>query len=149
MLRLVARSGGVGDDGAMATTVRRPVLRVTLAGDGAATGTRRPDTLAVEEPLEIRLGDDPFTVTMRTPGHDVELALGFLVGEGLVHDPDDVLGARHCPDAARGPDGEPTHNVVEVVLAARVGPPPRALPRRVTSACGRSRPAATRPSSSG
>jgi len=135
--RVVAPRGRVGDDGGMAvTTVRRPVLRVTPGGVQGPASTRRPDTLAVEEPLEIRLGDDPFTVTMRTPGHDVELALGFLVGEGLVHGPDDVLGARHCPDAARGPDGEPTHNIVEVVLAAATAPPPRAVPRRVTSACG-------------
>jgi FdhD protein len=120
----------------MATTVRRPVLRVTLGDGQDPASTRRPDTLAVEEPLEIRLGDDPFTVTMRTPGHDVELALGFLVGEGVVRGPDDVLGAMHCPDASRGPDGGPTHNVVEVTLAAGTAPPPRTVVRRITSACG-------------
>jgi FdhD protein len=120
------------------TTARRPVVRVVPGG----TSTRRPDTLAVEEPLEIRLASagstsaEPFTVTMRTPGHDVELALGFLVGEGVLRSPSDVLAARHCPDAALDADGNPTHNVVEVGLAAGVAPPSRGLARRVTSACG-------------
>jgi FdhD protein len=45
------------------------------------------DTVAVEEPLEIRSGDQPIAVTMRTPGHDEELALGFLYGEGLIDGP--------------------------------------------------------------
>jgi len=48
------------------------------------------DRLAVEEPLEIRLGNSPIAVTMRTPGHDQELAAGFLFTEGIVHSPDDV-----------------------------------------------------------
>jgi FdhD protein len=73
---------------------------------------------------------------MRTPGHDLELALGFLHGEGVITGPDDVLTARHCPDAAVDPDGNPTHNVVEVVLADHVPAPSRALARRVSSACG-------------
>ena len=45
------------------------------------------DEVAVEEPLEIRVDGVPLTVTMRTPGHDEELALGFLYGEGLIRDP--------------------------------------------------------------
>ena len=44
----------------------------------------RPDELATEEPLEIRVDGRPLAVTMRTPGHDEELALGFLYGEGLI-----------------------------------------------------------------
>ncbi|HEY6796802.1 MAG TPA: formate dehydrogenase accessory sulfurtransferase FdhD, partial [Kineosporiaceae bacterium] len=112
-------------------TTRRPVVRRS-----GTLRTRRPDTLAVEEPLEIRVGGDPFTVTMRTPGHDVELALGFLVGEGTVRSPADVVSARHCPDAALDADGNPTHNVVEVVLGPTVVPPVRARHRMVTSACG-------------
>jgi FdhD protein len=47
----------------------------------------REDTIAVEEPLEIRVDDEPLAVTMRTPGHDEELALGFLYGEGLIDGP--------------------------------------------------------------
>lgn len=120
-----------------AMTTRRPVVRRVVA---TGTSVARPDTLAVEEPLEVRLGSgdtaQPFTVTMRTPGHDVELALGFLVGEGVVSAPGQVVGARHCPDAALDADGNPTHNVVEVVLAPGVGAPEPSRYRRVTSACG-------------
>jgi len=118
-------------------SVRRPVVRRVLATAGAAASSvSRPDTLAVEEPLEIRLGDDPFSVTMRTPGHDLELALGFLVAEGVVTGPGDVLSARHCPDAALDRDGRPTHNVVEVQLAPGVPAPSRSRHRQVSSACG-------------
>ncbi|WP_198950025.1 formate dehydrogenase accessory sulfurtransferase FdhD, partial [Kineosporia sp. A_224] len=119
---------------------RRRVVRVVLDADGVHARPARPDTLAVEEPLEIRLGTTgepaPFTVTMRTPGHDLELALGFLVAEGVVRSPADVLGARHCPDASRDADGEPTYNVVEVVLAPGVAAPEAARHRHVSSACG-------------
>jgi FdhD protein len=118
----------------VATTARRPVLR--FAGGHRVS---RPDTLAVEEPLEIRLdggaGAETFTVTMRTPGHDLELALGFLVSEGIARRPADVLSARHCPDAARDADGRPTHNVVEVRLRAGIVVP-AARYRQVSSACG-------------
>src|SRR5215472_7994628 len=46
-------------------------------------GTTEPDVVAVEEPLEIRIGGEPVAVTMRTPGHDEELALGFCISEGI------------------------------------------------------------------
>ena len=61
------------------------------------------DEVAVEEPLEIRVGGTALTVTMRTPGHDEELALGFLYGEGL------IAGAR-----AAGPTADLAANVVDV-----------------------------------
>ncbi|MBL8931420.1 MAG: formate dehydrogenase accessory sulfurtransferase FdhD [Kineosporiaceae bacterium] len=123
-------------------TTRRPVLRLRVGAPDGAGGTERADTLAVEEPLEIRLAHagapdgEPFTVTMRTPGHDLELALGFLLTDGVISAPGDVTSARHCPDAARDADGNPTHNVVEVGLARHVAIPSRALSRRVSSACG-------------
>lgn len=138
----VASGSPGGDDGGVPhATTRRPVVRVTVDGTGAHARPARPDTLAVEEPLELRLaaggGDaEPFTVTMRTPGHDLDLALGFLVAEGVVRSAADVVGARHCPDAARDADGRPTHNVVEVVLAPGVAPPAAARSRAVSSACG-------------
>ena len=47
------------------------------------SGDEVEDRLAVEEPLELRIGGTPVAVTMRTPGHDEELALGFLYGEGI------------------------------------------------------------------
>jgi FdhD protein len=116
----------------MATmTARRPVTRVT-----GERRVRRPDTLAVEEPLEIRVDGEPFTVTMRTPGHDLELALGFLVAEGVVQHPGQVRSAVHCPDAARDADGRPTHNVVDVTLAPGVPGPGPTRQRQVSSACG-------------
>jgi len=127
----------------MSMTSRRPVARMRRGPDGTWSGSERADSLAVEEPLEIRLlrgshdeVSEPFTVTMRTPGHDVELALGFLLADGVIGRPKDVVTARHCPDAAIDPEGNPTHNVVEVRLAEHVPAPSRALIRAVTSACG-------------
>ncbi len=60
-------------------TARRRVQHVT-ADDAVA----RPETLVVEEPLEIRVNGTPITVTMRTPGSDIELAQGFLLTEGVI-----------------------------------------------------------------
>jgi FdhD protein len=70
------------------------------------------DDLAGEEPLEIRVGGDVLTITMRTPGNDFELAAGFLHSEGVVKDREDILRISY----GRGPDGFPTGNVVDVVL---------------------------------
>jgi len=79
--------------------------------------TERPETLVVEEPLEIRLGGTALTVTMRTPGSDVELAQGFLLTEGVIGGRDDVLDVRYCRGA--GEDGVNTYNVLDVTLAPR------------------------------
>jgi FdhD protein len=96
---------------------------------------RRPDTLAVEEPMEIRVDGEPLTVTMRTPGDDFDLTLGFLHGEGLIGAADDVARLMHCTDTDA--DGSPTYNVVDVTL--RDGMSLRDNARRAfvtTSACG-------------
>src|SRR5215469_1463477 len=75
-----------------AKTVRRRVLRVTVhAGTDA-----RADLLAAEEPLEIRVDGEPLTVTMRTPGDDIDLAAGFLYTEGLLAGLDEVHEISMC-----------------------------------------------------
>jgi FdhD protein len=76
-------------------------------------GETRPvqDQLAAEEPLEVRIGDTPLTVTMRTPGHDLELAAGFLLTEGIVQSPDQIAGM-HAVVAENGTKS----NVVRVEL---------------------------------
>jgi FdhD protein len=76
------------------TTVRRRVLRVTVPG-GAEP---RADLLAAEEPLEIRVDGTPLTVTMRTPGDDIDLAAGFLFTEGLLPRLGDVGEIRMCDE---------------------------------------------------
>jgi formate dehydrogenase accessory protein FdhD len=102
-------------------TTRRPMLRLR---DGRAA--ERPDTLAVEEPLQIRVGPTLLTTTMRTPGDDFDLVAGWLVAEGAVSGSADVVAMRLCSDEL---------NTVEVTLAVGVEPPrPRAF--ATTSACG-------------
>ena len=112
-------------------TARRRVHHVT-AGDTIA----RPDTLVVEEPLEIRIDGKPLTVTMRTPGSDIELAQGFLLTEGIIANRDDVLTVRYCKGA--GPDQVNTYNVLDVTLAQEVPPPDVDMTRNfyATSSCG-------------
>lgn len=66
-----------------------------LQADGAANTLN--DHVAVEEPLEIRIGNRPFVVTMRTPGHDEELAAGFMTTEGITHLKSDFRSIDRCP----------------------------------------------------
>jgi FdhD protein len=118
--------------GRRATRVR--ATRLTLTATGAIALTR-PDAVTVEEPLHIRINHQSALVTMRTPGDDFDLALGFLITEGLLTDASDVGQLRHCQDL--GEDGLPTYNVVDVLLRPEVAPPeisPRAFP--ATSSCG-------------
>ena len=106
-------------------TARRRVLRVSVpAGAGPDP---RADLLAVEEPLEIRVGGMPLSVTMRTPGDDIDLAAGFLAAEGVISSAADLSQIKMC-------DG----NVADVTLAPGVsGPGDRLLRQFVTtSACG-------------
>jgi FdhD protein len=112
-------------------TTRRRVLRLRRG-----VASYRPDTLAAEEPMEIRVGGRPLTVTMRTPGDDFDLAAGFLVGEGVVRTGDQVAGIRYCAGATA--DGGNTYNVVDVGLAPGVPGPDASLERNfyTTSSCG-------------
>ncbi|GAA1765215.1 formate dehydrogenase accessory sulfurtransferase FdhD [Streptomonospora arabica] len=112
-------------------TVRERILRIR---DGAAD--ERADTLVAEEPLEIRMNGRPLTVTMRTPGHDFDLAAGFLVSEGVITGPDQIATIRYCAGATD--DGSNTYNVLDVVLAPGVAVPEASLERNfyTTSSCG-------------
>ena len=112
-------------------TARRRVQHVT-----AADVVARPETLAVEEPLEIRVNGKPLSVTMRTPGSDVELAQGFLLTEGLVSRREDIAAVQYCNGS--GPDGLNSYNVLDVTLAQGVPAPDVDVTRNfyTTSSCG-------------
>ncbi|MFJ3958509.1 formate dehydrogenase accessory sulfurtransferase FdhD [Arthrobacter sp. NPDC090010] len=114
-------------------TRRRPVLKLVLGEEPR----RRIDTLAVEEPLEIRVSSTPLAVTMRTPGHDVELATGFLISEGIIAGGEDVRTAIHCGGPGTG-GNENTFNILDVALAPHVPPPAPDAARNfyTTSSCG-------------
>ncbi|HSD25636.1 MAG TPA: formate dehydrogenase accessory sulfurtransferase FdhD [Solirubrobacterales bacterium] len=88
----------------------RPSERVPIQRRRDGTSERSVDVVAAEEPLEIRLGGERVAVTMRTPGpgEDIELAMGFLSGEGII-DPGDVATVRECPPRSDG-------GVVDVIL---------------------------------
>jgi len=120
-------------------TTRRRVLRVTLPGDGRPGGSAaRADFLAGEEPLGIRVDGTALTMTMRTPGDDLELAAGFLVSEAIVGSPADIAEIKLCDGTACGHAGhDAMGNVADVTLAPGVIVAPGA--RRnflTTSACG-------------
>ncbi len=112
--------------------------RVRVVEDGR---TRvRPDVLATEEPMEIRLisGDARQTVavTMRTPGTDFELAAGFLYGEGILSSPEDIKKISYCVDPDL--DAEQQYNIVSVELKGDRDYDLKPLERHfyTTSACG-------------
>jgi formate dehydrogenase accessory protein FdhD len=110
-------------------TVRRRVLRMSVppgAGPDVPPDSRA-DLLAVEEPLEIRVGGQPLSVTMRTPGDDIDLAAGFLAAEGVIGSAADLSEIKMC-------DG----NVADVTLAPGVSGPGEWMRRQfvTTSACG-------------
>jgi FdhD protein len=117
-------------------TRRLPALRVDVSDPASPAVVRRPDTVTVEEPLEIRVGGVPLSVTMRTPGDDFDLTIGHLVTEGLLHGAAEVKQLMHCLDADES--GSPTYNVVDVTLAegARLHARPASREGYTTSACG-------------
>jgi FdhD protein len=115
-------------------TARRRAQHLTA--DRAVT---RPETLVVEEPLEIRVNGTAVTVTMRTPGSDIELAQGFLLTEGVIASREDVLSIRYC-GGRDGGDAQAanTYNVLDVTLAPGVRPPDLDVTRNfyTSSSCG-------------
>jgi len=118
-------------------TAQRPVLEVQ-----AGTARAREGVLVVEEPLEIRVVTErdgreevcSIAITMRTPGDDEELALGFLFTEGVVRGREEIAQVAHCADPA---EPQP-QNVVEVRLVPGVSFDSERLSRHVytTSSCG-------------
>ena len=111
-----------------AASGRRRLLRLGPEGRSWTT-----DSVVVEEPMEIRVGGVPVAVTMRTPGHDFDLAVGFLVTEGVIGGAADIASIRTCEVAADG-----RHNLLEVELAAGAPAFDRAQARAfyVSSSCG-------------
>src|SRR2546427_13027477 len=101
------------------------VVEVAVQRMNGSAGSQDHDLLAVEEPLELRLGygttgerkSRSITVTMRTPGSDIELTAGFLFAEGLVQCPGDIELIQHC-----GPPAGPLRlqNVLRVELKSEV-----------------------------
>lgn len=110
-------------------TARRSVTRVR-----SGTSSTRPDTLVVEEPMEIRLDGRSLAVTMRTPGNDFELATGFLLTEGVITAAADITDLRYCTGTR--PDTQ--YNIVNVRLAPGVDAPDPSVERSfyTTSSCG-------------
>ncbi len=104
------------------------------------SGRWRPDHLATEEPMEIRLVTggvrQTVGVTMRTPGNDFELAAGFLYGEGVIGSQEDIARISYCVDP--GVDAAQQYNVVNVTLRQDVVPDIAPLERHffTTSSCG-------------
>lgn len=118
-------------------TARKRITRITLGDPGAeAAVSRREDVLAVEEPLEIRVGGSSLSITMRTPGHDFDLAAGFLISEGVVAHAADIAAIRYCAGVTE--EGENTFNVLDVTLGKGVAAPDPSLERNfyMTSSCG-------------
>jgi FdhD protein len=115
-------------------TARRRVLRLSLDG----SSTPRADLLAAEEPLGIRVGGEALTLTMRTPGDDIDLAAGFLVSEGVVTSPEDIAEIRICSGENCGHgEHDGAGNIADITLRPGLVVSP-ALRRNflTTSACG-------------
>ena len=108
-------------------TARRRAPGVLYRRTSRPSRYPRADLLAVEEPLEIRVGGQPLAVTMRTPGHDIDLAAGFLATEGVIGSAADLSQIKMCDD-----------NVADVTPGPRDGAARERLRRNfiTTSACG-------------
>jgi FdhD protein len=115
-------------------TARRRVTRISLP---AGQVTESADVLAAEEPLGIRIGGQAVSLTMRTPGDDIDLAAGFLLSEGIIGSAADITSIRICAGDRCGHDQhEGMGNIADVTL--RPGLVQSALRRNflTTSACG-------------
>lgn len=110
------------------------LTRVSQWDDGNVE--RKDDYLAAEEPLEIRIGDQPLSVTMRTPGHDVELAAGFLFTEGLIQNREQILAIESVEPITD--DGVKRGNVIQAELVEEATPDLTKMRRHffASSSCG-------------
>jgi FdhD protein len=118
----------------MAGRLVRRTRVARYAADGTSMG--REDSLAVEEPLEVRVNGSSFSVTMRSPGDDFDLVGGFLVSEGVVWSADQLASMRFC--AGTDEQGLQTFNVIDAELSPGTAPPDLSLERHVytSSSCG-------------
>lgn len=114
-------------------------IRTVRVRDGRLFAGRKGDHVAVEEPLDIRLNGQQLSLTMRTPGNDVELIHGFLHGEGIIRSREDIAEARYC-DGAVVDEGsgyaQNTYNVMELTTARPLLQPFITKNFTTTSACG-------------
>jgi FdhD protein len=119
-------------------TARRRVTRISVP---TSQISEQADLLATEEPLGIRIGGQAVTLTMRTPGDDIDLAAGFLVSEGIVASAADISSIRICSGTSCGHDdhkaGDVAGNVADIEVRTGLGVSP-GLRRNfmTTSACG-------------
>ena len=114
-------------------TQRRKIHRFRLDADTENSVRFKEDVLAAEEPLEIRIAGKSFAVTMRTPGDDFDLVAGFLVSEGIIRSPSELISLRFC---AGEKDGVQTFNVVEAQLRPDVPLPDTMRHVYTSSSCG-------------
>ena len=116
--------------------IRRPTTSVRVRALDRGRIVERPDRLVTEEPMEIRVHGPaqhpmPLAVTMRTPGDDFELAVGFCVTEGVVSSPDSVASVSYCVEG-----GEQRYNIVTVRLREPVSLDGRERSFTVNASCG-------------
>ena len=122
--------------------MKAPVTTVEIQRIENGSAETTDDLLVSEEPLEIRLGHGPIddreeiqlSVTMRTPGNDEELALGFLFTEGIISDPADLVSIKHCVDVKEEEKG----NVIRAEIDPQIAIDPQKWQRNfyTTSSCG-------------
>ncbi len=124
-------------------TARRRVVRISVdpAASSGVTSSERADVLAAEEPLGIRIGGQAVSLTMRTPGDDIDLTAGFLVSEGIIAGPADIVSIRICDGQQCGhdhdPDDDSLGNLADVLLRPGLEVAPELRRNFLTSsACG-------------
>lgn len=132
----MSRAAAAGVQGAAHRAA--PAEQVMVTAIGPEGRAERPDEVAGEEPLEIRLSGpsgaaEPVAVTMRTPGHDFELAVGFLLSEGLLTDQSDLRTVKYCDLPAGDPQA---FNVVTVTSVRPVDVGGRRRRVTVSASCG-------------